>query len=233
MEQIEDSGLTYPHFVLQLSSYFSKIITDLLYPPHPTTYHPTTLPTIFKSRVYSVTPVGLWVDRKSSSVESAEDTKSSSLFFKVVATLPMVMYILLPQYLFSLLFSFCSANPSPQTQPTLPPALSALDGAHLAHQADGNLLDASSFAAYTALNTARIPKVTPLLGEGGVYDDFEMSGEIGDAVPIEGTANVPVCLTMSRVRRTFNLTGNIFVVAYMRAWFGVCAKKRSENAVFV
>ncbi|CAN0489578.1 unnamed protein product, partial [Ectocarpus sp. 8 AP-2014] len=66
-------------------------------------------------------------------------------------------------------------------------------------QADGNLLDASSFAAYTALNTARIPKVvTPLVGEGGIYDDFEISSEIDDAVAIKGATNVPVCLTMSR-----------------------------------
>ncbi|CAN0347599.1 unnamed protein product [Ascophyllum nodosum] len=67
--------------------------------------------------------------------------------------------------------------------------------------ADGNLLDASSFAAYTALNTARIPKVTPLLGEGGIYDDFEISSEIDDAVAVAGAENVPVCLTMSRVSR--------------------------------
>lgn len=44
------------------------------------------------------------------------------------------------------------------------------------------------------------PKVTPLLGEGGVYDDFEISSELDDAVSIKGAANVPVCLTMSRVR---------------------------------
>lgn len=42
-------------------------------------------------------------------------------------------------------------------------------------------------------------QVTPLVGEGGIYDDFEMSSEIEDAVYIEGAPNVPVCLTMSRV----------------------------------
>lgn len=42
------------------------------------------------------------------------------------------------------------APPPPPLSPADPPACL---------QADGNLLDASSFAAYTALNTARIPKV--------------------------------------------------------------------------
>lgn len=37
------------------------------------------------------------------------------------------------------------------------------------------------------------------MGEGGIYDDFEISSEIEDAVFIEGAPNVPVCLTMSRV----------------------------------
>lgn len=43
--------------------------------------------------------------------------------------------------------------------------------------------------------------MTPLLGEGGVYDDFEISSEIDDAVCIAGASNVPVCLTMSRVSK--------------------------------
>ncbi|CAM9972971.1 unnamed protein product, partial [Ectocarpus sp. 12 AP-2014] len=76
-------------------------------------------------------------------------------------------------------------------------------------QADGNLLDASSFAAYTALNTARIPKVTPLVGEGGIYDDFEISSEIDDAVAIKGATNVPVCLTMSRVGGHFIVDASV------------------------
>lgn len=44
-------------------------------------------------------------------------------------------------------------------------------------------------------------QVTPLVGEGGIYDDFEISSEIDDAVAIKGATNVPVCLTMSRVGR--------------------------------
>lgn len=50
------------------------------------------------------------------------------------------------------------------------------------------------------LQTTNRGKVTPIVGEGGVYDDFDISSEIDDAVAIQGAANVPVCLTMSRVR---------------------------------
>lgn len=40
------------------------------------------------------------------------------------------------------------------------------------------------------------------MGEGGIYDDFEISSEIDDAVSIPGAENVPVCLTLSRVSRS-------------------------------
>lgn len=54
-------------------------------------------------------------------------------------------------------------------------------------------------------------QVTPLVGEGGIYDDFEISSEIDDAVPIKGATNVPICLTMSRVRDSFFLCPFYFV----------------------
>jgi exosome complex RNA-binding protein Rrp42 (RNase PH superfamily) len=58
-------------------------------------------------------------------------------------------------------------------------------------QADGNLLDAASFAAYVALNTALVPLTRVIAGEGaGVEDDFEMDGDLGKAMRIAGVDNV-------------------------------------------
>ncbi|CAN0115080.1 unnamed protein product [Phaeothamnion confervicola] len=66
-------------------------------------------------------------------------------------------------------------------------------------QANGGLLDAASFAAYVALNTARVPRVTLVTGESGLGDDFELSGDVADAAPIAGAKNAPICISLSKV----------------------------------
>jgi exosome complex RNA-binding protein Rrp42 (RNase PH superfamily) len=58
-------------------------------------------------------------------------------------------------------------------------------------QADGNLLDAASFASYVALNTALVPKVTVIASEStGVHDDFEIDGDLALADHIQGATMV-------------------------------------------
>jgi len=70
-------------------------------------------------------------------------------------------------------------------------------------RADGNVLDATSFAAYAALNTARVPKLTVVPGEAGASeDDFELSSDVADSVPLLAQ-DVPVCITLSLVGRQF------------------------------
>ncbi|CAM9768223.1 unnamed protein product, partial [Discosporangium mesarthrocarpum] len=88
-------------------------------------------------------------------------------------------------------------------------------------QADGNLLDASSFGTYVALNTATIPKVTPVMGEGGVFDDFVMSPYVGEAVPIVGADRVPVCISMSRIGSHFIVDASMEEESCVEASVGV------------
>jgi 3' exoribonuclease family, domain 1 len=65
-------------------------------------------------------------------------------------------------------------------------------------EADGDPLDACSIATYVALNCTKIPKVELFAGESGQPEDFEVCGDIGEAVPIEA-ANVPICVTSCKV----------------------------------
>lgn len=55
-----------------------------------------------------------------------------------------------------------------------------------------------------------------------MYDDFEISGEVDDAVAIEGAANVPVCLTMSRVGAMLQFLFVIYLFFVMLA----CGRKK-------
>ncbi|CAM9562876.1 unnamed protein product [Chrysoparadoxa australica] len=66
-------------------------------------------------------------------------------------------------------------------------------------QADGNLIDACSFAAYVALCTAMLPKTSLLVGENNTVDDFEIDGDITHGVPITGVEKLPICISLSRI----------------------------------
>jgi exosome complex RNA-binding protein Rrp42 (RNase PH superfamily) len=58
-------------------------------------------------------------------------------------------------------------------------------------QADGNLLDAASFASYVALNTALVPNVIVIASEStGLHDDFEIDGDLALADHIQGASMV-------------------------------------------
>ena len=51
--------------------------------------------------------------------------------------------------------------------------------------ADGDPLDACSIAMYVALNCTKIPKVELFAGESGALEDFEVCGDLGEALPLD------------------------------------------------
>jgi len=51
--------------------------------------------------------------------------------------------------------------------------------------ADGDPLDACSVAMYVALNCTKIPKVELFVGESGVLEDFEVCGDLGEALSLD------------------------------------------------
>lgn len=65
-------------------------------------------------------------------------------------------------------------------------------------QTDGNAMDVCSFAAYSALKCTHIPKTEVFIGESGRPEDFEVSGEIIDAVLFE-PSSLPLCVTVTKV----------------------------------
>ena len=65
-------------------------------------------------------------------------------------------------------------------------------------QMDGDPLDACSIATYVALNCTKIPKVEIFLGESGSPEDFEVNGDLGEALSLQAL-NIPICISSSKV----------------------------------
>lgn len=63
---------------------------------------------------------------------------------------------------------------------------------------DGSLLEAASMAILSALKAAKVPKVNKIIGESGVEEDFEVSGDLGEAVGI-GCSKVPLFITVVKI----------------------------------
>jgi exosome complex RNA-binding protein Rrp42 (RNase PH superfamily) len=70
-------------------------------------------------------------------------------------------------------------------------------------QTDGNAIDVCSFATYNALKCTHVPKTEVFVGESGRPEDFEVSGEIIDAVLFE-PASLPLCVTVTKVHSCFD-----------------------------
>lgn len=62
-------------------------------------------------------------------------------------------------------------------------------------------VDLCSFAVFTALQCTVIPRTEVFLGESGMPEDFEVSGDICDAVSLAAVAiaGAPLCITASKV----------------------------------
>jgi hypothetical protein len=85
---------------------------------------------------------------------------------------------------------------------------------HIA-QADGNLLDAASFASYVALNTALVPKVTVIASEStGVHDDFEIDGDLALADHIQGASMVSLLSVLILTAYVYNCYIGILVLRF-------------------
>lgn len=65
-------------------------------------------------------------------------------------------------------------------------------------QADGDPLDACSIASFVALHCTKIPKVELSMGEYDKFEDFEISGDLADAVPLK-VGNLPITVTLSKI----------------------------------
>lgn len=70
-------------------------------------------------------------------------------------------------------------------------------------QIDGPLIDAASIAIISALRTTRIPKVRGIIGESGKEEDFEVSGDLGEALAVS-CDRVPLFLTIGKVKHVFH-----------------------------
>lgn len=67
---------------------------------------------------------------------------------------------------------------------------------------NGDPLDACSMAIYAALSVTKIPKLEPVTGPSGQLDDFEVVGDVDDAITFSAR-DVPICTTFAKVDRVF------------------------------
>lgn len=65
-------------------------------------------------------------------------------------------------------------------------------------QYDGDPIDACSLAVFVALKSTRLPKVETFIGESGRDEDFEISGDLSDALPLS-YERLPVVITVCKV----------------------------------
>lgn len=63
---------------------------------------------------------------------------------------------------------------------------------------DGDPLEICSIAALLALNCTKEPKVELYPGESGEMEDFDISGDISEGLPVD-TTNVPICITVLKI----------------------------------
>ena len=63
---------------------------------------------------------------------------------------------------------------------------------------DGDVRDACSIAMYAALSCTKVPKLELVMGESGQVEDFELSGDFGDAYALE-CSKIPIVITVLKV----------------------------------
>ena len=97
---------------------------------------------------------------------------------------------------------------------------------------DGDPLDACSIATYVALNCTKIPKVEIFLGESGSPEDFEVNGDLGEALSLQAR-NIPICISSSKVSAgplsVLLLIADVACCRRCCGIFGECLYMRTEN----
>lgn len=63
---------------------------------------------------------------------------------------------------------------------------------------DGDPTDVCSIATLVALKSCKIPKVELLTGDFGALEDFDISGDLADGVPINCN-DAPICISVAKV----------------------------------
>jgi exosome complex component RRP42 len=63
---------------------------------------------------------------------------------------------------------------------------------------DGSIVDAASIAILNTLEKAKIPLTKKIMGESGIEEDFDISGDLENAVSVD-TSNVPLCITVVKI----------------------------------
>jgi exosome complex RNA-binding protein Rrp42 (RNase PH superfamily) len=63
---------------------------------------------------------------------------------------------------------------------------------------NGSPIDACSYAIYVALSQTKIPKTEIYMSESNIPDDFEVCGDISEAV-LFNCEMVPICMTVVKV----------------------------------
>lgn len=65
---------------------------------------------------------------------------------------------------------------------------------------DGNPLDACSWAVYSALQCTKIPSTEVFKGESGQLEDFEIVGDMCQALPLfPSISPIPITITVSKI----------------------------------
>ncbi len=59
-------------------------------------------------------------------------------------------------------------------------------------------MDACSLAVYTALSCTRLPKVEKIIGQSGKDEDYQISGDISDSIPLP-ILSMPIIITISKI----------------------------------
>lgn len=74
-------------------------------------------------------------------------------------------------------------------------------------QMDGDVRDACSIAVYAALKSTKIPKIELLIGESGDIEDFDLCGDLGDALPL-ACYKIPIVITVLKIGDRLVVDGN-------------------------
>ena len=90
---------------------------------------------------------------------------------------------------------------------------------------DGDSLDACSIAMYVALNCTKIPKIELFVGESGNMEDFEVCGDLGEAITLNAI-HVPICVSSCKIAQVMVMDTTGYEQACASSTFAVAVNKK-------